>query len=257
MSVINNAVAYNVVNDTRQDAFARLERLPLSYLDSHPTGDVVSRIINDADHFTEGLLLGFTQLLTGILTIAGTLGVMIYLNWIVALVVAVLTPMSLFIARFIAKRTYSKFKLRSVTEGEQTAYIDEILGNQKLVKAFTHEDEAIERFDEINSRLEKHALSAIFFSSITNPATRFVNSVVYAVVAMVGALIAINEPSSGVVAAVTVGELSCLLSYANQYTKPFNEISGVMTEFQNALACAGRIFELIDEEPEPRQYADK
>ena len=250
MSVINNAVAYNVVNDTRKDAFAKLERLPLSYLDRHPVGDVVNRIINDADHFTEGLLLGFTQLLTGILTIAGTLVFMIYLNWVVAIVVFVLTPMSLFIARFIANKTYSKFKLRSQTEGEQTAFIDEMLGNQKVVKAFTREDEAIEKFDEINGRLEKHALSAIFFSSLTNPATRFVNSVVYAAVALVGALIAINAPEGAVVATITVGELSCLLSYANQYTKPFNEISGVMTEFQNALACAGRIFELIDEEAE-------
>ena len=256
MSIINNAVAYQVVKDARADAFAKLERLPLSYLDRHPVGDIVNRIINDADQFTEGLLLGFTQLLSGILTILGTLVFMVYLNWIIAIVVVVLTPLSLFIARFIANRTYSKFKQRSETEGEQTAFIDEMLSNQKVVKAFSHEDEAIEEFEGINARLEKHALSAIFFSSLTNPCTRFVNSVVYAAVAFVGALIALNPAEAGFITAITIGELSCLLSYANQYTKPFNEISGVMTEFQNALACASRIFELIEEPSEVEDGED-
>ena len=251
MSTINNKISFGVVRDIRNDAFAKIEALPLSYVDKKAHGDVVSRVINDADQFAEGLLLGFTQLFTGILTIVGTLAFMIYLNWVIAIVVFVLTPLSLFIAKFIASRTYSMFRARSECEGAATAYINEIVGNQKIVKAFSREDETLEKFANINERLEKASLKAIFFSSITNPSTRFVNSVVYAVVALVGALMAIPTINSGsVVALVTVGELACLLSYANQYTKPFNEISGVLAEFQNSLACASRVLELIEEESE-------
>ena len=251
MSTINNKISFGVVRDIRNDAFGKLEKLPLSTIDSRPHGDVVSRVINDADQFAEGLLLGFTQLFTGILTIIGTLAFMIYINWVIAIVVFVLTPLSLFIARFIANRTYSMFRERSVSEGEATAYIDEMIGNQKIVKAFSREDEALSKFGEINDRLGKASLKAIFFSSLTNPCTRFVNSVVYAAVALSGALMAIPEINTGsVIALVTVGELSCLLAYANQYTKPFNEISGVLTEFQNALACASRVVELIEWESE-------
>lgn len=251
MSTINNKISFGVVRDIRNDAFAKIESLPLSYVDKKAHGDVVSRVINDADQFAEGLLLGFTQLFTGILTIVGTLAFMIYLNWVIAIVVFVLTPLSLFIAKFIASRTYSMFRARSECEGAATAYINEIVGNQKIVKAFSREDETLENFANINERLEKASLKAIFFSSITNPSTRFVNSVVYAVVALVGALMAIPAINSGsVVALVTVGELACLLSYANQYTKPFNEISGVLAEFQNSLACASRVLELIEEESE-------
>ena len=256
MSTINNRIAYNVLRDVRNDAFTKLERLPLSYLDRKKSGETVNRIINDADQFSEGLLLGFTQLFTGILTIIGTLAFMIYLNWLIALVVVVLTPMSLLVAKFIAKRTYSMFRLRSEKEARASGYIDEIIGNQKLVKAFSHEDEATEKFNEINEELRSASLNAIFFSSLTNPTTRFVNSVVYAAVALFGALAALG--SLGTVGGVllTVGELTCLLSYANQYTKPFNEISGVLTEFQNSLACASRVFELIDEETEPADKPD-
>ncbi len=257
MSSINNKISFGVVRDIRNDAFSKIERLPLSYIDTHPHGDTVSRVIGDADQFAEGLLLGFTQLLTGILSIVGTLVFMIYINWVIAIVVVVLTPLSLFIARFIANRTYNMFKERSQAEGEVTAYIDEIIGNQKVVKAFSHEDEALEKFGRINDKLSSSALTAIFFSSLTNPMTRFVNSVVYAAVALTGALMAMPSLNSGsVIAAITIGELSCLLSYANQYTKPFNEISGVMAEFQNALASASRVFELIEEESEPKDNED-
>ena len=248
MSTINNRIAYQVVRDIRNDAFSKVTRLPLSYIDTKSHGDTVNRVINDADQFAEGLLIGFTQLFTGVLTIIGTLFFMFYINWIIALVVVILTPMSLLIARFIASRTHSMFKARSVTEAEATSLIGEMLGNQKLVKAFSYEDEAAERFGEVNSRLEKTTLDAIFFSSLVNPTTRFINSVVYAAVALAGGLIAVS--ASPMAAVFTIGELSCLLSYTNQYTKPFNEISGVIAEFQNALACASRVLELIDAEPE-------
>lgn len=251
MSTINNKISFGVLRDIRNDAFRKIEELPLSYIDRQAHGDVVSRVINDADQFAEGLLLGFTQLFTGALTIVGTLAFMIYMNWIIAAVVFVLTPLSLFIARFIASKTYSMFRERSECEGKATAYINEIIGNQKVVKAFTREDETFEEFGRINAKLEKSSLKAIFFSSLTNPTTRFVNSVVYAAVALSGALMAIPAINSGsVIALLTVGELACLLSYANQYTKPFNEISGVLAEFQNSLACASRVFELIEEESE-------
>jgi len=245
MSMINNRIAYHVARDVRRDAFSKIERLPLSYLDTHSHGDLLSRTVNDTEQFSEGLLLGFTQLFTGIMTILGTLALLIALEWRVAIVVFVLTPLSLFVARFIAKKTHNMFKEQAATKGEQTALIDEMIGNQKVVKAFGYEDKAVERFNDVNSRLQKCSLRAIFFSSLVNPTTRFVNSVVYAAVALSGALIAIG--SDGV---FTVGTLSVLLSYANQYTKPFNEISGVVTEFQNSLASATRVFELIEAEPE-------
>ncbi len=251
MSMINNRIAYHVARDVRMDAFARIEKLPLSYLDTHSHGDLLSRTVNDTEQFSEGLLLGFTQLFTGIMTILGTLALLIVLEWRVAIVVAVLTPLSLFVARFIAKKTHNMFKEQSATKGEQTALIDEMIGNQKVVKAFGYEDKAVERFDEVNSRLGKCSLRAIFFSSLVNPTTRFVNSVVYAAVALAGALIAIG--SGGL---FTVGTLSVLLSYANQYTKPFNEISGVVTEFQNSLASAARVFELIEAETEMPDSSD-
>ena len=251
MSTINNKISFGVVRDIRNDAFKKIESLPLSYVDKKAHGDIVSRVINDADQFAEGLLLGFTQLFTGVLTIVGTLAFMIYMNWVIAAVVFVLTPLSLFIARFIASRTYSMFKKRSECEGAVTAYINEIVGNEKVVKAFSQEEKALERFGKINGKLEKASLKAIFFSSLTNPTTRFVNSVVYAAVALFGALMAIPSLNHGnVVALVTIGELACLLSYANQYTKPFNEISGVLAEFQNSLACASRVFELTEEKSE-------
>ena len=257
MSTINNKISFGVVRDIRNDAFSKIETLPLSYVDKKAHGDVVSRVINDADQFAEGLLLGFTQLFTGVLTIIGTLAFMIYLNWVIAIVVFVLTPLSLFIARFIASRTYSMFKARSEFEGAATAYINEIVGNEKVVKAFSQEEKTLEKFANINAGLEKASLKAIFFSSLTNPTTRFVNSVVYAAVALVGALMAIPAVNSGaIVALVSVGELACLLSYANQYTKPFNEISGVLAEFQNSLACASRVFELIEEQSEIPDKAD-
>lgn len=249
MSVINNKVTFQVVRDIRNTAFRKIEELPLKYIDGHPTGDIVSRVIADADTFADGLLMGFTQLFTGIMTIGGTLVFMLTINPFITLVVVVLTPVSLFVAKFIAKRTYNMFKLQSETRGEQTAFIDEMIGNQKVLKAFGREDEAIERFDEINGRLEKAYLNATFFSSLVNPSTRFVNSLVYAGVGLTGAVAAI---SSG--GAFSVGSLSCFLSYANQYTKPFNEISGVITELQNALACAARVFELIEE---PSQISDE
>ena len=248
MSTINNKITYNVARDVRADAFEKIERVPLSYIDSRSRGELVSRVINDTEQFSEGLLLGFTQLFTGILTILGTLVLLVVINWQIAIVVVLLTPLSLFIAKFIASRTYSMFKLQSKTKGEQTALIDEMIGNQKLVKAFAHEDEAIEKFNEVNERLRECSLKAIFSSSLTNPSTRFVNNMVYAAVALTGALMAISTAGTG--DAFTIGQLSCLLSYANQYTKPFNEISGVVTEFQNSLACAARVFELIEAEAE-------
>ncbi len=248
MSTINNKITYHVVRDMRNEAFEKLERLPLSYIDASKKGDIVSRIISDVDQFSEGLLLGFTQLFTGVLTILGTLGFMIAINWKIALAVVVLTPLSLVVAKFIGSRTHSMFMLRSKTNGEQTANIDESLGNQKLLIAFGEEENAKLKFDEINGRLEKASLKAIFFSSLVNPTTRFVNNVVYAAVALTGAFAVISAMGSDM--AFTVGELSCLLSYTNQYTKPFNEISGVITEFQNALASAARIFALIEEESE-------
>lgn len=251
MNTINNRITYHIVRDVRNDAIKKLEILPLSYLDSHSSGETLNRIISDADQFADGLLMGFTQLFTGVLTILGTLLFLISINLKVTLVVVLITPLSLFIARFIAGKTYEMFRLQSETRGEQTAFIDEMIGNQKVVQAFSHEDEALEQFDEINERLAKASLSATFFSSITNPATRFVNSVVYAGVALTGALLCIT--TAGSAAPFTVGALSCCLSYANQYTKPFNEISGVITELQNALACASRLFELIDETPQPRE----
>ncbi len=248
MSSINNRITYHVARDMRNDAFEKLETLPLSYIDSHSHGDTVSRIISDVDQFAEGLLLGFTQLFTGVLTIAGTMAFMIAISWKIALVVLLLTPLSLFVAKFIGSKTGSMFKLRSKTTGEQTAYINEIIANQKVVIAFSHEDEAAEKFGKINDRLEDASLKAIFFSSLVNPTTRFVNNIVYAVVALVGAITAVA--TSGASIPFTVGQLTCLLSYTNQYTKPFNEISGVITEFQNSLACASRIFELIEEKSE-------
>ncbi len=243
MNVINNKVTYNVVRDIRNEAIRKIEILPLKYIDGHSYGEVVSRVIADVDQFADGLLMGFTQLFTGIITILGTLGFMLYFNGWITLVVVCITPLSLLVANFIAKKTFSMFKLQSETRGEQTALIDEMIGNAKVVKAFGHEEDALKEFDEINGRLQKCSLRAIFFSSITNPATRFVNSVVYAAVALTGALVAISG-------GMTVGTLSCFLSYASQYTKPFNEISGVVTELQNALACAARVFELIEEEPQ-------
>lgn len=243
MNVCNNRMTYGIVRDVRRDAFATLQKLPLKYLDNHSQGDVVSRIIADVDTFADGLLMGFSQLFTGVATILGTLFFMFAINGRIALAVVAITPLSLFVAAFIAKRTFSMFQLQSATRGEQTALINEMIGNQKIVQAFHHEDENLERFDEINERLEKYSLRAIFYSSLVNPSTRFVNSIVYAVVALLGALFAMAG-------GITVGQLSCFLTYANQYTKPFNEISGVITELQNALVCAGRIFELMEEKQE-------
>ena len=248
MNMTNNRMTYNIVRDIRKDAFDKIEKLPFSYIDSHSHGDMVSRIIADVDTFADGLLMGFTQLFTGLATIIGTLLFMISINIKITLVVVLLTPISLFVASFIAKKTYSMFQLQSKTRGEQTALIEEMIGNQKVVQAFNHEDEALEEFDEINNRLQKYSLRATFFSSLVNPSTRFVNSLVYAAVGITGALAVILKGG-----AFTVGNLSCFLSYANQYTKPFNEISGVVTELQNALACAARIFELIEE---PAEVAD-
>ena len=244
MNICNNKITYGVIRDIRKDAFEKLEILPLKYIDSHSHGDIVSRVITDVDTFADGLLMGFTQLFTGVITILGTLIFMLTINVKITFVVVLITPISLFVASFIAKKTYRMFRLQSETRGEQTALIDEMIGNQKVVQAFGHEDEALEQFDEINGRLQKWSLKAIIFSSITNPSTRFVNSLVYTGVGITGAFTVITNP------AFTVGQLSCFLSYANQYTKPFNEISGVVTELQNALACAARIFELIKEEPQ-------
>lgn len=242
-NVCNNKMTYNVIRDIRTDAFENIEKIPLSYIDSHSHGDIVSRIISDVDTFADGLLLGLTQLFTGAATIVGTLIFMLTINVKIAVVVVVLTPLSLVAASFIAKRTYSMFRLQSRTRGEQTALIDEMIGNQKVLVAFNHEKKAIEQFDEINDRLSQYSLRATFFSSLTNPTTRFVNSIVYASVGVFGAI-------SAILGGITVGQLTCFLSYANQYTKPFNEISGVITELQNAIACASRIFELIEVERE-------
>ncbi len=249
MNICNNKITYNVVRDIRQDAFKKLEILPLKYLDAHAPGDIVSRIIADADQFADGLLMGFTQAFTGILTIAGTLIFMLSINVWITIVVVIVTPLSFFVAGFISKRTYKMFQLQSKARGEQTSLIDEMIGNQKVVQAYSHEDKALEKFCTINEKLKKYSLNATFYSSITNPATRFVNNLVYAGVGVTGALFAINGY-------LTVGGLSCFLSYANQYTKPFNEISGVITELQNALACAARVFELINEEPQIPDQAD-
>lgn len=249
MNVCNNRIVYNVIQDIRKKAFQRLEELPLKYLDAHSHGDIVSRVVADVDQFADGLLIGFTQLFTGIVTILGTLGFMLSINVGITAVVVVITPVSLFVASFIAKKTFSMFKLQSETRGEQTALINEMIGNQKVVQAFNREDETLETFDEINGRLEKCSLRAIFFSSLTNPCTRFVNSLVYTGVGLTGALAVLNR-------GLSVGQLTCFLSYANQYTKPFNEISGVITELQNALACAARIFELIEEEPQEPDRED-
>lgn len=242
-NICNNRMTYNIVRDIRHDAFLNIEKMPLSYIDSHSHGDMVSRIIADVDTFSDGLLMGFTQLFTGIATIIGTLIFMLTIDVKISIVVVLITPLSLFVASFITKKTYSMFQLQTKTRGEQTALIDEVIGNQKVVQAFNHEDESLEQFDEINERLQKYSLRAIFFSSLTNPSTRVVNSIVYASVGVFGAV-------SAIAGGITVGQLSCFLSYANQYTKPFNEISGVITEFQNALACAARIFELIEENVE-------
>ena len=249
MNICNNKITYNVVRDIRKDAFEKIQILPLKYIDGHPSGDVVSRVIADADQFADGLLMGFTQAFTGVLTILGTLVFMLSLNVWITFVVVIVTPLSFFVASFIAKRTYTMFKLQSATRGEQTALIDEMVGNQKVVQAYGHEKEALEKFDDINKRLQKYSLQATFFSSITNPATRFVNNIVYAGVGVTGAFFALNGYLS-------VGMLSCFLGYANQYTKPFNEISGVATELQNAIACAARVLELIDEEPQIPEDSD-
>lgn len=249
MNVCNNKLTYNVIRDVRKEAFQKLERLPLKYLDAHAHGEVVSRLITDVDQFADGLLMGFTQFFSGILTIFGTLFFMFAISGRITVAVVILTPISLVVASFIAKKTFSMFKLQSETRGEQTSFIEEMVGNQKVVQAFSREEEALEKFDEINNRLEKCSLKAIFFSSITNPSTRFVNSLVYATVAVVGAFLAISG-------GISIGNLSALLAYANQYTKPFNEISGVVTELQNALACARRVFELMEEEPEIPDAAD-
>lgn len=249
MNACNNKITYNVVRDIRKEVFDRIEHLPLSYIDSHSYGEVVSRVIADVDQFADGLLMGFTQFFTGVVTIFGTLIFMLTINVKITVAVVLITPLSLFVASFIAKKTFSMFKLQSETRGEQTGFIEEIIGNQKVVQAFSHEKEALEKFDEINGRLQKYSLRAIFFSSITNPATRFINSLVYAVVGIVGAFLAIAG-------GITVGQLSSLLSYANQYTKPFNEISGVVTELQNALACAARVFELMEEQLEEPDASD-
>lgn len=249
MNVFNNKVAYNVIRDIRMEAFEKILRLPLKYMDGHSYGEIVSRVIADVDQFADGLLMGFTQFFTGIVTICGTLLFMLTISVKITIAVVVLTPISLFVASYIAKKTFSMFKLQSETRGEQTAFIEEMVGNQKVVQAFSHEEKALEQFDAINVRLQKCSLRAIFFSSLTNPSTRFVNSLVYATVGVVGAFMAISG-------GISVGELSSLLSYANQYTKPFNEISGVITELQNALACAGRVLELIEEEPEQPDAPD-
>lgn len=243
MNICNNHITYNVSRDMRDEAFKKIEILPLKYIDNHSSGDIVSRVIADVDQFADGLLMGFTQLFTGVLTIIGTLFFMFSVNVAISIVVLLVTPVSLFVAAFIAKRTYKMFRIQSETRGEETAYIDEMIGNQKVVQAFSREDSTLEKFDEINGRLERASLLATFFSSITNPSTRFVNSLVYTSVGIAGALSVISGRLS-------VGQLSAFLSYANQYTKPFNEISGVVTELQNAIACAARIFELIEEEPQ-------
>ncbi len=249
MNEMNNRVTYSVTRDIREEAFRHIQRLPLSYLDKNPQGDLVSRVISDVDTFADGLLMGFTQLFTGVLTILGTMVLMVTIRWEIALVVVLVTPLSLVVANFIAKRTYSMFKLQTETKGQQTAMIDETIGQLKVVKAFGHEKQSLAQFDDINEKLEKCSLRAIFFSSLVNPSTRFVNSVVYAGVGLTGALMALGG-------GLSVGSLSTFLSYANQYTKPFNEISGVVTELQNALACAGRVFELIEAPEESAEPED-
>ncbi len=249
MNICNNKITYYTVKDIREEAFRKIQILPLKYVDGHSYGEVVSRVIADVDQFADGLLMGFTQLFTGVLTIVGTLIFMLTMNVTITLVVVVITPVSLFVASFIARKTYAMFQLQSSTRGEQTGLIDEMIGNQKVVQAFGYQKKSQQRFDEINERLRQCSLRAIFFSSITNPATRFVNSLVYAGVGVAGALIAVGG-------GISVGQLASFLSYANQYTKPFNEISGVVTELQNALACAARIFELIEEEPQKPEAAD-
>jgi len=243
MNRINNRITFNVVSDVRKDAFERLQALPLSFLDKKPTGEIVSRIISDVDLFADGLLMGFTQLFTGVVTIAGTLAFMFYLNWTIAIIVVVLTPLSLFLAKFIATKSFSLFKDQSAARADQTSFVDEMVGNLSVVKAFAHEDENLDVFDKINDRLEETSVKATFISSLTNPGTRFINNIVYAAVALFGSFVCIGGM-------MTVGGLTIFLSYANQYTKPFNEISGVITELQNALACAERVFELISEEKE-------
>lgn len=242
MNVINNKITYSIVRDMRKDAFEKLQILPVNYVDTHPAGEIVSKVIADVDQFADGLLMGFTQFFTGIMTIIGTLVFMFIYDWKITMVVVLVTPASFFIASFIAKRTYNMFKKQSEARGEQTSLIDEMIGNEKIVQAYSMEDNSLERFDEINGKLQKYSLDATFFSSLSNPSTRFVNNVVYALVAFVGAFSVMRG-------GLTVGSLSALLSYANQYMKPFNEISGVVTELQNAIACAGRVIDLIDETP--------
>lgn len=249
MNICNNKITYHVTRDIRDEAIEKIEHLPLKYIDGHSYGEIVSRVIADVDQFADGLLMGFTQFFSGVMTILGTLGFMLSINVKITLVIVLITPVSFFVASFIAKRTYKMFKLQSETRGEQTALIDEMIGGQKVVSAYCHEEEAVRQFDEINDRLQKYSLNAIFFSSITNPSTRFVNSLVYAGVAVTGAI-------SAIYGRLTVGQLSCFLSYANQYTKPFNEISGVVTELQNAIACASKVFELIEEEPEAAESSN-
>lgn len=242
MNVINNKITYSIVRDIRKDAFEKLQILPVNYVDTHPAGEIVSKVIADVDQFADGLLMGFTQFFTGIMTIIGTLVFMFIYDWKITMVVVLVTPASFFIASFIAKRTYNMFKKQSEARGEQTSLIDEMIGNEKIVQAYSMEDNSLDRFDEINGKLQKYSLDATFFSSLSNPSTRFVNNVVYALVAFVGAFSVMRG-------GLTVGSLSALLSYANQYMKPFNEISGVVTELQNAIACAGRVIHLIDETP--------
>lgn len=242
MNVINNKITYSIVRDIRKDAFEKLQILPVNYVDTHPAGEIVSKVIADVDQFADGLLMGFTQFFTGIMTIIGTLVFMFIYDWKITMVVVLVTPASFFIASFIAKRTYNMFKKQSEARGEQTSLIDEMIGNEKIVQAYSMEDNSLDRFDEINGKLQKYSLDATFFSSLSNPSTRFVNNVVYALVAFVGAFSVMRG-------GLMVGSLSALLSYANQYMKPFNEISGVVTELQNAIACAGRVIDLIDETP--------
>ncbi|MBQ7835636.1 MAG: ABC transporter ATP-binding protein [Clostridia bacterium] len=247
MNVVNNALTFGVARDIRRDAGAKLAKLPLSYIDSHPEGETVSRIISDVDQFTDGLLMGFTQFFTGVVTVIGTIGFMVAIDWRIAIAVIVLTPMSLFIAKFVASNTFKMFSLQTKTRGEQTAFAKEMIENQKVVRQFGRKDENMERFDEINERLEKYTLKAVFFSSLVNPSTRFVNNIIYAAVALSGSLVIVGG------GALSVGGLSCLLAYATQYSKPFNEISGVITELQSSMACAERVFELLDA---PEEVAD-
>lgn len=242
MNAINNKITYSIIRDIRKDAFNKLQIVPVNYADTHPTGDIVSKVIADVDQFADGLLMGFTQFFTGLMTIIGTLVFMLIYDWIITLVVVFITPLSFFVASFVAKKTYNMFKKQSEARGEQTSLIDEAIGNEKVVQAYLQEDKVTEKFDEINGRLKESSLKAIFYSSLTNPSTRFINNIVYALVTMVGAFSVMTR-------GLSVGSLSALLSYANQYMKPFNEISGVVTELQNAIACAGRVIELIEEEP--------